>query len=126
MHRRLRTFCLLSASILVSYGHAEAATTLRTPFILAGTELDCFVTNIGTKPLEVTVSATDAVGASLASVADTCTGTLVAPQRTCVVVVTAFPTVPTGGFCSFRGKGKFRAVGYGVNGTSVTAVPAAK
>jgi hypothetical protein len=122
----MRTFFRLTVFVFVAHGTASAA-SLRTPFILATTELACVVTNTGKKPVAVTVSATDAAGAPLAAATDTCTGTPLAPQGTCVVDVTTFSgAVPVGGVCSFTGTGKLRAAGYGVTGASVVAVPAAK
>ncbi len=122
-----RTLCLLAASILVSYGSASAAPTLRTPLIIASSFVACVATNIGTKPLDVTVSVTDAAGAPLAASTDTCTGTPVPPQSSCLIQVTTFSAaIPIGGFCSFTGSGKYKAVGYGTSGSTAVAFPAAK
>lgn len=66
---------------------AAHAVTLSTPWVFAGDDQlsQCNVTNVGTKPIAVTIELYDLIGKPVAAGIDNCTGFPLAPKATCGV-----------------------------------------
>jgi hypothetical protein len=123
----IRRFLLAIAAVL-ALGSASQAARLATPFVSvnSGQFLDCFVSNLNTKPATVTVTLFDPNGGARTPNSDTCNGSPLAPGASCGVELPA----GIGGRCVVvANTGKTRA-GINVIGPStfplVTVVPATK
>lgn len=79
---------LLSLPFLLWTTAAQAA-TLSTPWMFAGEDqlAQCNVTNVGTKPVTVTIELYDSLGKRVAAERDNCSDVPLAPKATCGVDV---------------------------------------
>jgi hypothetical protein len=79
----------LGLALLSSTGFAHAGQTIASPPVLHGggqlATTACYVRNVGTRPVSVTVQITDEAGASLTPSFQNCNTPLL-PGRTCVVL----------------------------------------
>jgi hypothetical protein len=82
-----RTACLALPFLL--WTTAAQAATLSTPWMFAGEDQlsQCNVTNVGTKPVVVTIELYDSLGKRVAAERDNCGDVPLAPKATCGVDV---------------------------------------
>ena len=117
MNRRAQvcTHLLIIALVLGLSGTARA-TTLTTSLVIAngGQAWDCVVTNVGTKPVMVTATVVDNLGAVVTPVTDSCNGKTLPPNLTCQVKI----ATDTDAFCKVSGRGTLRANVTIVEGTT--------
>ena len=116
---------LLAVTVMVVLcGTAQAATTLHTPIAFASGQSACFVTNVDTRPITVTVTMTDNSGNTLTSVVDSCNGTPLGPRRSCQFR----PPPDADGFCTVVSSSSKVRASLNIFGSDnlITVVPATK
>ena len=105
----MRLISLVIISLCCSVAGVSNAVTLATPFGSGPTgdeAVSCQVTNVGTKPANVTVKVWSLNGGLFVPAGDGCNGQPLAPMTTCSVDL---PSHSFGGWCQVVGTGKLRA-----------------
>ncbi len=94
-----RTFTIAGV-LLGTSGAAHAATTLFTPILslATGQEVQCVISNVGTKPATLTATVLSGAGTDITNVNNCPTGSTIAPGASCNAFTSSF-----GGFayCKF-------------------------
>jgi len=89
----------VTALVLVS-GTAALAADFATPIVAANTgqTLECALTNVGTKPTNVTLELIDQTGATMPTVFNTCSVGVLQPRGSCVALPSTQP--PFAAYCA--------------------------
>lgn len=99
------------AGVALAVAPAASAVTLQTAYLnpFPSQSVQCWVTNTGTKPLEVAVSFVDRFGSVITPILDNCNAAPLSPGWSCQMALDN----ATGGRCVVEArKGKVKAVGY--------------